>query len=348
MSSRTNLDYFCEHFNKSDHFMNFKNTCIAVLFLAFVTVKCGAQNNILFQLGHKDFGVWAYQQHNGIAKVICDNIKSGKLVGYNAKNLKETPMESLGKIAVQTTVFIQTDPNDPTVGRDSSYMAETSDNYFLFKISGEYILLKPFKGSNNLLKLKRSELFALLNTEQKEYFTSYTSSFALCIDSIPKVSRRIFDNYNVELFEYSKKPTVKLFINDSMNSVWTNEEKENLSKDEMSAFLSTDPDDPTIGRDTLILVDYNLRDTMKEQAIILMMNIENFKLHVNAISCGMERKLMGVMAYTIPFGYLPYAENAPYSATEMLVLNAVMHLKMADALNNHTNYEDMYDDYFMD
>jgi hypothetical protein len=213
-------------------------------------------------------------------------------------------------------------------------------------MSGDYVLLKPGKNSNNLLKIKRTELFELLNAGLKEYFNDYTSNFALCIDSIPLISKRLFMHYNSQLFEYSKRPDVKLYLTDSLNKVLTMEEKTFLSMDQYMAFISTDPEDPSVGHDTIILADYNMKDTAKEQAIFFMITIKDFRIILQTISCGLQRTSVGFMPFIVPYGYLPFAENMVYTPAELNRLNSILRIKMSDDLSIYKTNEEMYDDYF--
>lgn len=252
----------------------------------------------------------------------------------------------MGKLSVKRNVFISTDPDDPTAGRDSVFMNEVSNKYYFFKSSVDHILLKPFKENNNLLKLNRSELFAFLNKEQISYFTVYTSNYMLCIDSIPRVSKRLFDNFNRGLFEFSKLPSTVLYSNDSLNHTCTTSEKENLAREELVVFISTDSEDPTIGRDSIVNIEYNILDTTREHALILTGECYNYSVKVRTISCGFERGVSELAKMMIPFGYLPYDEYLPYSTKQFEMLDAIIQLQMLDRLNTEPYNMYHYEEYF--
>ena len=131
-----------------------KKVCLLVLIVGISVLRTKAQGTVRMRVIENDFGIWAYQQHNSICKLVYDKIEAKQLASYNAKNLKESNTESFGKLKSEAVVFIATDPDDPTFGFDTTVLEPQSENYYFFKQSGEYLLLKPFKEKTNLLKIK--------------------------------------------------------------------------------------------------------------------------------------------------------------------------------------------------
>ncbi len=323
-----------------------KKVWTLILIVGMGVLETIAQGTVRMQVIEKDFGIWAYQQHNNICKLVYDKIESKQLATYNAKNLKESNTESFGKLKSEVVVFIATDPDDPTIGRDSNMMVPQSENYFFFKQSGEYVLLKPFKQKTNLLKLKMTELMAMLNAEQQMYFKLYTSGAMLCLDSIPNISRRVFTDFNVQLFKYSQLPNSIVYANDSLKTKLSIDQKMTKSQVERVVFISTDKNDLTIGIDSVIYTDYEIRDTNINQAIIATFEVNGVASKVKAISTGMA-SLQGIFqSLVVPYGFVAMTDAQVYTKEQWLVLNAIMNYKISDRLNERSYYYEMYNDYF--
>ena len=305
-----------------------------------------AQGTVRMQVIENDFGIWAYQQHNSICKLVYDKIEAKQLATYNAKNLKESNTESSGKLKSEAVVFIYTDPEDPTIGRDSTIMVPLSENYYFFKQSGEYLLLKPFKEKTNLLKLKKAELMAMMTTEQQMYFKLYTSGAMVCLDSIPNVSRKVFTDFNVQLFKYSQLPNSIVYTNDSLKSKMSNDLKIRKSYVENVVFIPTDPEDKTIGIDSVTATPYDIRDTNINQAIIATFEVNGVASKVKAISTGMSSLQGMLQSLVVPYGFVAMTDAQVYTKEQWLVLNAIMNCKIIDRLNERSYYYEMYNDYF--
>ena len=305
-----------------------------------------AQGTVRMQVIENDFAIWAYQQHNSVCKLVYDKIEAKQLATYNAKNLKESNTESFSKLKSEAVVFIATDPDDPTIGMDSTIMFPQSENYYFFKQSGEYFLLKPFKEKSNLLKLKKTELMAMLNLEQQMYFKLYTSGAMLCLDSIPNVSRKVFTDFNVQLFKYSQLPNSIVYANDSLKTKMSIDQKKTKCQVERVVFRSTDKNDLTIGIDSVIYTDYEIRDTNINQAIIATFEVNGVASKVKAIATGMASLQGMFQSLVVPYGFVAITDAQVYTKEQWLVLNAVMNYKIIDRLNERSYYYEMYNDYF--
>ena len=305
-----------------------------------------AQGTVRMQVIENDFAIWAYQQHNSVCKLVYDKIEAKQLATYNAKNLKESNTESFSKLKSEAVVFIATDPDDPTIGMDTTIMVPQSENYYFFKQSGEYLLLKPFKEKSNLLKLKKSELMAMLNLEQQMYFKLYTSGAMLCLDSIPNVSRKVFTDFNAQLFKYAQLPNSIVYANDSLKTKLSIDQKKTKCQVERVVFIASDKNDPTIGIDSVIYTDYEIRDTNINQAIIATFEVNGVASKVKAISTGMASLQGMFQSLIVPYGFIAITDTQVYSKEQWLVLNAIMNYKIIDRLNERSYYYEMYNDYF--
>lgn len=326
--------------------VDMKKVWLVIVVISMGLLELGAQGTVRMQVIEKDFGIWAYQQHNSICKLVYDKMEAKQLASYNAKNLKENPAESFNKLKEEVIVFINTNVDDPTIGIDSPVMIPKSENYFFFKQSGEYLLLKPFRAQTNLLKFKKSEFMGLLNAEQKMYVELYTSASMLCLDSIPNVSRKVFTDFDAQLFHYSQKGNSVVYYNDSLKTQMSIDEKIRKSMVEKVVFIPSDPEDKTIGYDSVIVTPYNIRDTNINQAIIATFEVNGVAVKVKAIAAGMA-SLQGLFqSLLVPYGFVPVSDVQVYTKERWLVLNAVMNYKIVDRLNERSYYYEMYNDYF--
>jgi len=323
-----------------------KKVWLLIITLSIGVLQTMAQGTVRMQVIENDFAIWAYQQHNSVCKLVYDKIEAKQLATYNAKNLKESNGESFGKLKSEAVVFIATDPDDPTIGRDSTIMFPQSENYYFFKQSGEYLLLKPFKEKSNLLKLKKAELMAMLNAEQQMYYKLYTSGSLLCLDSIPTISRRVFTDFNAQLFKYSQMPNSIVYANDSLKTKLSVDQKKTKSEVERVVFISTDASDLTIGIDSVIYTDYEIRDTNINQAIIATFEVNGVSSKVKALATGMAKFQGMFQSLLVPYGFVAISDAQVYTKEQWLVLNAVMNYKIIDRLNERSFYYEMYNDYF--
>ncbi|MDI1235111.1 MAG: hypothetical protein PSX81_12580 [bacterium] len=322
-----------------------KNKWGLLILMVVCFLQIRAQNSVRMQVIEKDFAIWAYQQHNGICKIIYDKIESKQLASYNAKHVKESASESFDKLKREIIVFVSTDLDDPTVGVDSVIMEPQAENYYFFKQSGDYLLLKPFKDKTNLLKLKKTEVMALMNSEQQQYFKLFSSGAMLCLDSLPKTSRKVFTDFNSQLFAYSQLPNSLVYVNDSLETKLSIEQKKSNSQVEQIYFIA-DADDPTMGIDTVVYSDYNIRDTNINQAIIAAFEVNGVALKVKALATGMSRLQGQFQNLVSPYGFIPYSDAVVFNREQWQVLNAVMNYKICDRVNERSFYDEMYNDYF--
>ena len=305
-----------------------------------------AQGTVRMQVIENDFAIWAYQQHNSVCKLVYDKIEAKQLATYNAKNLKESNTEGFSKLKSEAVVFIATDPDDPTIGMDSGILVPQSENYYFFKQSGEYFLLKPFKEKSNLLKLKKAELMTMLNLEQQMYFKLYTSGTLLCLDSIPSISRKVFTEFDAQLFKFSQLLNSIVYANDSLKTKMSIDQKKTKCQVERVVFIASDKNDPTIGIDSVIYTDYEIRDTNINQAIIATFEVNGVASKVKAIATGMASLQGMFQSLVVPYGFVAITDAQVYTKEQWLVLNAVMNYKIIDRLNERSYYYEMYNDYF--
>ncbi len=328
--------------------MKIKSIILTIILIQYLNSGLNAQGNVNLQVGDKDFAIWAFIEHNKICKSIYDNIQSKKLTGYSVKNTKESFKETISKLQQEMVVFFPTDPDDPTVGFDTTVFVEQSENYYFFKISGDYILLKPFKGQSNLLKLKKTELFDLIEDAAKSYFKLYISNYMVCIDSIPNMSERLLNRFNSKLFDYCKLPSTNIYANDSLKTIMTQSDKEMKCRIDIVTLVHDPkyPNDPYMYLDTVMFKDYDIKDTNIRQAIVFAIEVKDLNTKVMAISSGINRGAPGYSDMILPYGFLPYPSSLFFDENDLSVIKNVLQIKLMDRLNESENFEGIYDDYF--
>ena len=126
----------------------------------------------------------------------------------------------------------------------------------------------------------------------------------------------------------------------------SNELKVRKSFVEKVVFIPTDPEDKTIGYDSVIATPYEIRDTNINQAIIATFEVNGVTSKVKAISTGMA-SLQGLFqSLVVPYGFIAMTDAQVYTKEQWLVLNAIMNYKIIDRLNERSYYYEMYNDYF--
>lgn len=271
------------------------------LFLSFSFFSFSAK--ITGILDVYDIGSWAYSQHNSICKMLYPAIESGKLKPTNM-----TREKAMANLSETFPVFISTDPDDPTIGYDSMYTSPIQSHFERFitrSSAGVFVEI----GRGRIPMEFDQTFYTLLNAEQKNYLKMYHNEGNVELKMIPIISSQLLTKLNLKLYEEGKKPTSLLYKNDSLKSTYNLKAKNQRGTQEVIAFISSDPKDPTMGYDTIWSIPYSesLKDTSKYQGLVFMFNQTGPTLKLEALSAGFEMIFYWQKKRHIePYGYLKY------------------------------------------
>ena len=284
--------------------MKLKLLLPAIAVLSFNTFSLSAAR-INGQLDAYQMGNWAMKQHNSICALIYPAIASGKTKALNMS--KDGAMEL---ISTTYPVFISTNPDDPTEGYDSVIVYPQYGEFVQFIQGPKSFWVKP------TLEKQAIELdmrfMTLLNAEQKLYLKLYQNKGDIRYENIPSKSAELLLNLNLKLYNLGALPATLLYKNDSFKSTYSLNDKKERAREEIVVFLQSDPNDPTIGYDSVFYKDYrsNVSDTNKYQAMCFVMSQTGAAFKLEALSAGFVSKynynrdymISGVGAY----GFIKY------------------------------------------
>ena len=298
----------------SDPIMKIKLQLLLVSVLLLNALNISA-SKITGNLDAYQIGNWAMKQHNSICAQIYPAIASGK-----TKALNMSKDGALELISTTYPVFISTNPDDPTEGYDSVIAYPQYGEFVQFIQGPKSFWVKP------TLEKQAIELdvrfLTLLNAEQKLYLKLYQSKGDIRYENIPSKSAELLLNLNLKLHKDGIKPITILYKNDSFKSTYTLQEKKNRGGNEMLVFIQTDPNDPTIGIDSVYYTSYNetASDTSKYQAICFVMSQTGAAFKLEALSAGFENTSYYNSNYFIrnmlPYGYMKYPLITALNPTE--------------------------------
>lgn len=317
-----------------------KMYCLSVFLL--LTKGAFGQAKISVKLTAMDFGVWAYQQHNALCATVYEKVRTGQLPVYNSQNVKESGRVAFNHMTPLRPI-VDDDPTEPVMKKDTVVNSENPLNYFLFKIAKDYVLLKPFKDNNALIRFNKNEFTQALNEDERFYLQLFTSLGALNIDSIPEISWRHFTRLDKVLFEYSKSTGTTLFKDDSLKYPLNEDEKFKLRHFLVVRFMPADPENPLDGKDTAIFEPFNPADTLNSQSIIITMQYADLKLQIKTFSVGMQYRND---EQPTPYGYLPDNDYLPWSLSEREWVKAILSLRIQMLLNEDADLTEQYREFF--
>ncbi len=319
------------------------------VFVLMVSIFTGAsafgQKNIGVEVGAIDAGMWAYKQHNAICEIIYEKIQNNQLATYNSQNIKESNTAAVKSLALE---FVVDNENDPVISREIIIWQKGMNlNFYFFKVAKDYVLLKPFKNKTNLLRFNKTELMALLNSEEQLYMKWFNSGGTVHIDSIPEISWRIFTQLNNKLFNYSKSEESLLYKTALLDSLMSKVEKSEACKYDKVLFINENPEDPFDGKDSVFKEEYSVTDTLKRQTMIVTLSLDQLQIKTLAISVGMDVYSQGVAGdFLKPFGYLSTEKELPWIEEEKKWIFGVLYLKVNELIDEDSELRSLYTDYY--
>jgi len=271
-----------------------------------------------------ELGAWAYRQHIALSELILPAILNNKLkaLSYNGKSLAAN--EGHKFFEQELVAFISTDNDDPTKGYDTTFIAPITDPFYSFEIYKTRIDVQTSKNAPKV-SFDYLQFQKLMNEEMKQYLGMYAVNQVVYLESIPKSSANILIRFNKQLFDEGQKPTSILYKTDSLISTFTASEKLSRGSYDYPAFVSTDPNDPSKGHDTLVTVpaSVTLNDSSNYQYLYYVLKGNASNLHLEAISAAY---MLPIQDFQLSFyqGFMKYKGIASLTAFEKAFLESMV------------------------
>ncbi len=271
-----------------------------------------------------ELGAWAYRQHIEISEMILPAILNKKLnpMSYDGKSMGAD--EGHKFFEQEVIAFISTDNDDPTKGYDTTFVAPITDPFYSFEVYKTRIEVKTSKNAPKI-SFDYLQFQKLLNEEMKQYLGMYAVNQVVYLANIPQSSANILIRFNKQLFNEGQKPTSVLYKTDSLISTFSASEKASRGSYDYPAFVSTDPNDPAKGHDTLVTVpaSVTLDDSSNYQYLYYVLKGNANNLHVEAISAAY---MLPIQLFKLSFyqGFMKYKGVMSISAYEKAFLESII------------------------
>jgi hypothetical protein len=202
-----------------------------------------------------------------------------------------------------------------------------SEGNLKFQIDSKSPVIEILSGFDNVL-----------NTEELNYIQMYADNEKVYFDSIPSKSRQILIALNLKLHKEAALESTKTYITDSLNKLLPFEQKEWRGSLEVTVFISTDPEDPTIGLDSFYLVPYE--DQIKDSSHYLGLSYVFMSTTMNytlvALSSTFEIIDYSNTYNLLSYGYVNINDIHALSIQEMQMINYCIWFSM----NGKLKYND--------
>jgi len=310
-------------------------------FLLLVTTVFTANSaKITGVLDAYHIGNWGMKQHNSICDLIYKSILKNKVKTLNLS--KEGALELL---STYYPVFLSTDPNDPSVGKDTLIQAPLNFEFVQFICSKKTeFWFKPTL-EKQAIQLDGT-IYTLLNAEQKSYLDMFAINGDIRYSDIPKTSFSILKSLNVKLHNEGKKPATLLYKNDSFTSTYSQKLKAVRGSQQVVAFISTDKFDPTIGYDSTFIIPYEdvVSDTSKYQSLQFTLNQTGTTYTITGLSSAFTMdSYYSDLLYSEPYGFIKYPMILGLSIKEKTFLNYAI----ASSIDSRVKMNDESMEYYL-
>lgn len=303
-----------------------KNPFLKILF-AGLLISASLQiqaKTIPARFSQYELGAWAYRQHIAISEMVLPAILNNKLKALSFNDKPIAANEGHKFFEQEVVAFISTDNDDPTKGYDTTFIAPITDPFYSFEIYKTRIDVQTSKNAPKV-SFDYLQFQKLMNEEMKQYLGMYAVNQVVYLENIPQSSANILIRFNKQLFEEGQKSTSILFKTDSLNSSFTASEKLSRGSYDYPAFVSTDPNDPSKGHDTLVTVPASatLNDSSNYQYIYYVLKGNASNLHLEAISAAY---MLPIQDFQLSFyqGFMKYKGVMTLSAFEKAFLESVV------------------------
>ena len=289
-----------------------------LLLLLSIPTLLFSQSNTLCSVNEEDMGTWAFMQHSQFSEKIIQSINLRSVQIYETEKIKMSEKKTSEKLYNLITVFIQTDMNNPEIGKDSVMGFFKEEFIKSFKTSKDFF---EFNTDGFKWMLSKKEVYKFCTPDQLLYIDRYSLNNTIHIDSIPSKSKTLINNINQNLVSLCRSGMLPVFPNDSMLTTISKEKLKKHGIYETAIALPLNDDE---WLDSTIEVDACIFDKNMTSNFFYNLQYSNYQFSIKSISPSAVYKIANHEMPAIPSGYLKYSETLTALKSESELINSLI------------------------
>jgi hypothetical protein len=274
-------------------------------------------------------------QHSQFSEKIIQSINLRSVQIYETENLKMSE-----KLYNLVTVFIQTDMNNPEIGKDSVMGFFNEEFIKSFKTSKDFF---EFNTDGFKWMLSKKEVYKFCTPDQLLYIDRFSFNNTIHIDSIPSKSKTLINNINQNLVSLCRSGLLTVFQNDSM---LTKISKEKLKKHGMYETAIALPLNDDEWLDSTIEVDATIFDKNMTSNFFYNLQYSNYQFSIKSISPSAVYKIANHEMPAMPVGYLKYGEVLTSLKSDSELINSLIVFTTCLKVSHYQLDKEDYKNYF--
>ncbi len=299
-----------------------------------------SQSNTLCSVNEEDMGTWAFMQHTQLSEKIIASINSRSIQIYETEKLKMSEKKMSEKLYNLITVFIQTDIDNPEIGKDSVMGFFKEEFIKSFKMSKDFF---EFNTDGFRWMLSKKEVYKFCTPDQLLYIDRYSFNNTIHIDSIPNKSKTMINTINQNLVSLCRSGMLTVFQNDSLLSKIS---KEKLKKHGMYETPIALPLNDEEWLDSSIEVDATIFNKNMTCNFFYNLEYSNFQFYIKSISPSAVYTLQSFEIPAMPIGYLKYNEALTSLKSESELFNRLIVFATCLKASHYQLDKEDYKNYF--
>lgn len=313
-----------------------------LLLLLSIPTLLFSQSNTLSSITEDDMGTWAFSQHNQVSEKIIELINSRYLDVYETENTKMSEKKLYEKFYSVVSLFIQTDMNDPRIGKDSSFGFFAEQLIKSFKINKDFL---EFNKKGQPWLLQKKEVYKFLSEEQLLYINQFNINSTIDVDSIPSKSKKLVQNINQNLISLCRSGKVNVYQSDSLKTSIAKENLKELGFNDVNTAVFISEDEWI---DTIIKVDASVFTKNQKSIFFYNLSFQNSQFNIQSISPAVIYFLSNNEMPPLPKGYLKYNDIVNLSSKESdFIFKIIPFITMVKIA--HIQFErESYNNYFQE
>jgi len=254
-----------------------------------------------------DIGQWAYVQHESLTsnlnQILMDNYKP-VLLNAGPRLPTETifSLTRFGVIEIRDELLVLVD----TSGK---------------------------KGTKTEYQFRKTELYKLLKDEVKQYISYYQRHHRLVEDSIPLISRQIIDRLNQKTLKDLSDTNHTVYYSSDFASMMEKSRqlylKSSYCEVQFVTFVANDPEDPTVGYDSILCYPNYPDDTVYLHGFMLALASDKLTQKISGLACCYNAYAFPLKEFKDPFP-LAQASDASFNAMGFIRKEDVSHISKQD------------------
>jgi hypothetical protein len=289
-----------------------------LLLLLSIPTLLISQSNTLCSVNEEDMGTWAFMQHSQFSEKIIQSINIRSVQIYETEKLKLSEKKMSEKLYNLITVFIQTDMNNPEIGKDSVMGFFKEEFIKSFKTSNDFF---EFNTDGFKWMLSKKEVYKFCTPDQLLYIDRYSFNNTIHIDSIPSKSKTLINNINQNLVTFCRSGMLTVFPNDSMHSPISKDKLKKHGKYETAIAVQINEDD---WLDSIIEVDATIFNKNMTSNFFYNLQYTNYQFFIKSISPSVVYLIANHEMPPMPSGYLKYSETLTALKSDSELINSLI------------------------